>query len=246
MFESSLLESSYGTRHSRSTWSKGLSFAVEFLLLALAILAPLLYTEALPRQVLNIVELPTPPDAAPAPRTSSVVSHPTTRSELNNGRIMLPSTIPRRVQEIHDEPAGDSNLNGSSDGVGGAPPNGSPTGVIASLFRAAPQPMAKTMPLSAVRVSSGVAEGLLIRQVRPQYPALARSARIQGTVILQAMIGKDGSIEKVRLLSGHPLLVQAAVEAVRQWRYRPYLLNNEPVEVDTTIQVNFTLGGASN
>jgi len=88
-----------------------------------------------------------------------------------------------------------------------------------------------------------MSEGDLVHKVLPAYPALARSARIQGTVVLQAMISKQGAIENLRLLSGHPMLAPAAIEAVRQWRYRPYILNGEPVEVDTQITVNFSLAG---
>jgi protein TonB len=84
---------------------------------------------------------------------------------------------------------------------------------------------------------------MLIRQIKPQYPPLARQARIQGQVILQAVIGKDGKVQNLHLISGHPMLVPAAMEAVKQWRYRPYYLNGAPVEVDTQIVVNFTLAG---
>jgi len=91
--------------------------------------------------------------------------------------------------------------------------------------------------------SSGVSSGLLIRKVSPNYPPLARQARIQGTVILQAQISKDGSIQNLQLISGHPMLAPAAIEAVKQWKYKPYLLNGEPVEVETQVQVNFTLAG---
>jgi protein TonB len=86
-------------------------------------------------------------------------------------------------------------------------------------------------------------EGNLIRKVQPTYPALARSARIQGTVMLQAVISKQGRIENLIVLAGHPMLVPAAIDAVRQWHYRPYILNNEPVEVETQITVNFSLAG---
>ena len=92
--------------------------------------------------------------------------------------------------------------------------------------------------MQKVRVSSGVAQGLLIREVKPEYPSLARQARIQGSVILQALIGKDGSVQNLRVISGHPMLVQAAMEAVK-----PYYLNGEPVEVETQVNVNFTLLG---
>ena len=86
-------------------------------------------------------------------------------------------------------------------------------------------------------------EGSLIRRVQPSYPALARSARIQGPVVLFAVISKAGTIDNLRVLSGHPLLVPAAIEAVRQWRYHPYILNSEPIEVETQITVNFLLSG---
>jgi protein TonB len=158
---------------------------------------------------------------------------------------MLPTVIPRRVQEVHDELTGNASPSGDPTGVVGAASPGTPNDVIASLLDALPPTMPKSVTPHSVRVSSGVAQGLLIREVRPQYPALARSARIQGSVVLRAIIGKDGAIQNLHLLSGHPLLTQAAMDAVRQWRYRPYLLNNEPVEVDTTIQINFSLNGAN-
>jgi len=88
-----------------------------------------------------------------------------------------------------------------------------------------------------------MSEGDLIHKIQPTYPALARSARIQGIVVLQAVISKQGTIENVTVLTGHPLLIPAAIAAVRQWRYRPYILNNEPVEVETQITVNFSLAG---
>ena len=86
-------------------------------------------------------------------------------------------------------------------------------------------------------------EGSLIRRVQPVYPPLARSARVQGSVVLSALISNAGTMENLRVLSGHPMLVAAAVEAVRQWRYRPYILNAEPIEVETQITVSFSLSG---
>jgi protein TonB len=80
-----------------------------------------------------------------------------------------------------------------------------------------------------------------LNRVQPVYPPLARQTRIQGTVKLHAIIAKDGSVQQLEVLSGHPLLVQAALDAVRQWRYKPTLLNGEPVEVDTTVDVIFSL-----
>src|SRR5262249_58176779 len=101
----------------------------------------------------------------------------------------------------------------------------------------------KSPPPKRVRGSSGVVPELKIRDVKPVYPPLARQARIQGKVVLQAQISKDGAIENLQLISGHPMLAPAAIEAVKQWRFKPYLLNGEPVEVDTQVEVNFTLAG---
>ena len=84
-----------------------------------------------------------------------------------------------------------------------------------------------------------MAQGLLIHQVSPQYPLLARQSGIQGTVVLQAVIGKDGTVQNVHAISGPSMLTQAAVNAVKQWRYQPYYLNGEPVEADTQINVKF-------
>ena len=86
-------------------------------------------------------------------------------------------------------------------------------------------------------------EASLLDKPQPTYPALARQARIQGQVVLHAIIDKDGRVSELSVISGHPLLVQSALEAVRQWRYRPTTLNGEAVEVDTTITVTFVLGG---
>jgi protein TonB len=94
-----------------------------------------------------------------------------------------------------------------------------------------------------VVLSGNVTSGLLIRKVQPSYPPLAKQARISGAVVLKAVIGKDSSIKDLQALSGHPMLVQAALDAVRQWRYKPYVVEGEPVEVDTQITVNFTLAG---
>jgi protein TonB len=91
------------------------------------------------------------------------------------------------------------------------------------------------------RVPSKLMEGMLIHKVVPEYPAIARVSRLSGTVVLQATISRSGTIENLRVVSGPSMLQQAAKDAVRQWRYRPYLLNGEPVEVETTVNVQFTL-----
>ncbi len=86
-------------------------------------------------------------------------------------------------------------------------------------------------------------DGYLIRRVQPDYPALAKQARIQGPVELAAVISTEGTIERLHAVTGHPMLIPAAINAVKQWRYRPYILNGDPIEVDTQITVIFSLGG---
>jgi protein TonB len=120
--------------------------------------------------------------------------------------------------------------------------SGSEGGVMGSIFGTA-APKIKEAPPKKVNISAGVAVGMLLQKTQPIYPPIAKAARVQGTVVLQATISKSGTIENLKVVSGPAMLTQAALDAVRTWRYRPYLLNNEPVEVDTTINVIFTLGG---
>jgi protein TonB len=96
-------------------------------------------------------------------------------------------------------------------------------------------------PVKRIRVSQGVTQGMVIRKVEPKYPKIALGARIVGIVLLKAVIGKDGDIKELQVVSGHPILVPAAIDAVKQWRYRPYLLNGEPVEVETNVIVTFQI-----
>jgi protein TonB len=117
-------------------------------------------------------------------------------------------------------------------------------GVIGGIINSTPVAVPKVATPQRVRVSQGVTEGLLVHKVTPSYPPLARQARIQGSVVLAALIGKDGTIQNLKVVSGHPMLTSAALESVKQWKYRPYFLNGEPVEVDTQITVNFTLAGS--
>jgi protein TonB len=94
-------------------------------------------------------------------------------------------------------------------------------------------------PLAPLKVSQGVVQGALVSKVNPDYPRVARAARIQGSVVMDAIIGTDGTVQQLQVISGNPLLVGAALEAVKKWRYRPYLLDGIPAEVETTITVNF-------
>jgi periplasmic protein TonB len=120
---------------------------------------------------------------------------------------------------------------------------GSAGGVIGGLFSGNAAPKVKAEAPKKVNISAGVAQGMILQKTQPVYPPIAKAARVSGTVVLQAMISKSGTIENLRVISGPAMLQSAAMDAVRSWRYRPYLLNNEPVEVETTINVIFSLGG---
>ena len=152
-----------------------------------------------------------------------------------------PAATPRDVARVNKEETPPNATAAIPGAVPGGAPNGLPNNV-ANIAKDIPVAVPTIAP-QKVRVSSGVAQGLLIHQVTPKYPSLARQARIQGTVVLQAVIGKDGSVQNLRVLSGHSMLTQAAMDAVKQWRYKPYYVNGEPVEADTQINVNFNLSG---
>jgi len=163
---------------------------------------------------------------------------------------MAPKQIPKEIANIKEEELPPPSSAGVVGGVPGGVPGGGVGGVIGGIIgsvptAAPPPPPVKEAPKAAtpqrIRVGGNVTAANLIRKVTPVYPPLAKQARIQGVVRFTAIIGKDGTIQNLQLLTGHPLLVEAARQAVSQWQYKPTLLNGEPVEVVTTIDVNFTL-----
>jgi protein TonB len=188
---------------------------------------------------------PPPPPPPPPPAAAPVKVVKQIQTDIVNGELRTPTKIPNKVKIIKEDEAPPPVM-ASAGVVGGVPggvPGGSMGGVMGSILSSTPTVAPKIATPQRVRVSSGVSTGMLVRKVPPSYPPLARQARIQGTVILQATISKEGSIENLQLISGHPMLAPAAIEAVKQWKYKPYLLNGEPVEVETQVQVNFTLAG---
>ena len=142
---------------------------------------------------------------------------------------------------IKEEILPDEGAFGVAFGVPGGVPGGQMGGVIGGVLGGIPSAAPPPPTPSRIRVSTGVQEAKLTRKIQPNYPPIAKQARIQGMVQLEAVISRAGSIQNLRVLDGHPLLAQAAVEAVQQWRYEPTLLNNEPVEVVTIIHVIFKL-----
>jgi protein TonB len=239
IFSHSLLEvSSMASR--RRTGSALVSVIFQTLIVGVLILLPLWFTEVLPAQQLTMFLVAPPPPPAPPPPAAPELKTTKMVSQIINGQLLAPSKIPKKVQMIEEKETPPPAV-GVMGGVVGGVPGGQAGGVIGSLLSAANHssvPQAGEVP-KRLRISQGVSLGLIEHQVEPDYPIIARRAHVQGTVQLRAVISPRGTIENLQLIQGHPMLVSAAMEAVRQWHYRPYLLSGEPVEVETTILVNF-------
>src|ERR1035437_9876983 len=244
MFEDSLIESGNRFKTKRLSTTV-MSFTLQVMLIGILILIPLIYTDALPKtQLMPFRVAPPPPPPPPPPPAAATVKVVKMQSEVINGQLRTPTKIPDKIQMIKEEEAPpDLGSGGVPGGVPGGIPGGSTGGVIGGILSSTHVDVPKIATPQRIRVSSGVSTGLLIRKVTPNYPPLAKQARIQGQVVLQAEISKDGTIQNLQLISGHPMLAPAAIEAVRQWRYKPYLLNGEPVAVETQVVVNFSLSG---
>ncbi len=236
MFEDSLVESTGRIRTRAQRYAAG-SLALQATLAATIVLIPYIYPDALPRKFLSVPLIAPPPPAAAPIVEQRAVTGPVTRSELLENTIVAPTRIHRGIPTIVDQ-APPGAIRGNELGVAGNPLN---TGVLGPPPAAPAVHAAK--PSGPIRLSEGVAAGQLIVPIQPHYPEIARQIRLQGTVVVGAIISKEGRIESLRVLSGPPMLVNAAVEAIQQARYRPWKLNGEPVEVETTINVNFSLGG---
>jgi periplasmic protein TonB len=244
MFEDSLIESG-GKLRTKRGMTTTISFVFQMVLIGILVLIPLLFTEALPKTQLMtfLVAPPPPPPPPPPPAATPVKIVKQIQTDIINGELRTPTKIPKKVEMIKEDAAPPPVMAGVVGGVEGGVPGGAMNGVIGGIISSTPVAVPKVATPQRVRVSQGVTQGLLVRRVQPMYPPLARQARIQGTVVLQAEISKEGTIQNLRLISGHPMLAPAAIEAVKQWRYKPYFLNGEPVEVETQITVNFSLSG---
>ena len=236
MFEELVVSSPHGKKTSKS-WTMMVSFAFQAAFLGILLLIPLIYTEALPKAMLAtlLVAPPPPPPPPPPPAQVQVIRRPQVHL-MDAGKLMAPKAIPKTVTIIKEEADPDM---GASGGVLGGVAGGSMGGAIGGVIGGMPAPPKPTA--SRIKVGGNVTAARLQNKVTPVYPPLARQTRISGTVRLHAIIAKDGTVQQLEVLSGHPLLVQSALDAVRQWRYQPTLLNGEPVEVDTTVDVIFSL-----
>ena len=235
MFDELVVSSATPSKTNRR-WTIAASAMGESVLLGMLILVPLIYTEALPNAMLKtLIVAPPPPPAPPQPAATRGMSHVRV---IPLSQITTPPSIPARISTEPDGPPTVYVEGGSS---------GAATGVFPALHRPAPPaepPRAvEQNPPQRIRQGGVVPAALLVDRIVPGYPAIARTVHVSGTIVLHAIIAKDGTVQELTYVSGPPLLIKAAMDAVRQWRYRPTMLNGEPVEVETTIDVVFNLGG---
>jgi len=246
MFDDLVISSVHPTKTNKP-WTVALSVLVQTGIVILLILIPLIYTEALPKQMLTtflVAPAPPPPPPPPAAAVQRIVK-PVARL-MHNGQMMAPTVIPKKVSMIKEEelPPDVGNVGivgGVQGGIAGGSAGGVLGGIIGGVGSNLPPPP-KAGP-TRIRVGGNVQQASLVRQVQPSYPPLAKAAHVSGTVVLHAIISKDGTIQELTYVSGPAMLMTSAMDAVRQWRYKPTMLNGEPVEVDTQITVVFTLGG---
>jgi protein TonB len=236
MFEDSTFEC-MGKIRTRSRGWMIATFTFNGAILLAMIVIPLIYPEALPRQAIAFLLTAPPPPPAPQAPPQQPAHAVHGGSQMQGGQVVAPRRIPLGIfTPSEPEPA-------SAPGIpGGLAENGIPGGTE-SVFQSQTVPRVVHPEVKApVRVSSAVEAGLLIQKNIPAYPPLAKAMHIEGTVVLEATISKAGTIENLHAVSGPAMLQQAALDAVKSWRYRPYLLDGEPVAVETTVNVIFILG----
>ena len=235
MFEDSTFESTGRIRTRSRGWAIA-ALALNSSILLAIIVIPLIHPEALPPQAIAfLMTVPPPPSAPP-----KIATHPAAHASGPSVPVEDPFTMPRQIPNpnrmIADGGPEPSNSIGTLDSGSGVPDG------IGDAFHSQPEPrVIHPEPKTTARLSSSVAEGLLIYKPLPQYSQLARAIHAEGTVVLAATISKNGTITNLRVVSGSAVLQQSAVGAVSNWRYRPYMLNGQPVEVETTVDVIFKL-----
>jgi periplasmic protein TonB len=242
MFEDSLVESRIGEVSSSRRWTTVASMGLQFVVAGLVVALPLLHPEAVSFETeAPKMLLPLPPKPyTPPTRVQRITEAASSAALPEVSRPAIISALPpSRNASANEEPSLFTPGNGM--GMGSALPGG-----ILEGGGGGPHPSVSAASVTphnkAISVSSGVSEGMLIAPIRPVYPSIARAAHVEGTVILEAVISRSGTIESLHVLSGPMMLRSAAIDAIRAARYKPYRLNGDAVDVQTTITVNFRIG----
>jgi protein TonB len=249
MFEQTFVEGK-----TKTTWTVLSAFIAQIALLIVAVILPMIYFDVLPKTQLTSFLVAPPPPPPPPPPPAAVQAVKIVKvipRQFDAGRLMAPKSVPKEIATIREEelPPASSGVGGVVGGVPGGVAGGTPGGVLGSILSGVsggpppppPPPVKTATALKRITIGGNVQQAKLVRQPKPVYPPLAKQARISGVVHLAAIISRDGTIQDLKVISGHPLLIPSALEAVKQWVYQPTLLNGEPVEVSTQIDVNFTL-----
>lgn len=227
----------------RNPWAIAAALTLELLLLAVLVIAPLYRTETLPigETVTRLYLQPPPAAGATATKTQAPRPPQTSTNAPAKPKIPTPVRITPEAAPATPAKPTESVLGGIPGGVAGGIPGGVVGGIVPATRTPIPVKAPEVAPVRRIRVAARVAEANLVHDVPPQYPPDAGRARIEGSVVLIAVIGEDGTVKEVRVESGLPLLAQAAMDAVKQWRYKPYLVDGQPVEIDSRITINFTM-----
>jgi protein TonB len=240
MFEQSLVESTPLLR-SRNRWPAIASIATQAIVVAIILAIPLLHPELLPTGDLKLSALTPPVLRHPVPPPQTQPVHVAIAPSATS-----PSAPSQQPAILHRPAPGTDATPVDAPALAFGDPNGRPTAnLLATLGNAPTAPTVTgsggTHTTGPLRISS-LSAGMLLAPIRPIYPQIARITHTEGTVIVQATISRTGQIESARILSGPPMLQNAALDAVRSAHYHPYLLNGQPTEVETTITIHFTLG----
>jgi periplasmic protein TonB len=228
-----------------------ISLTMNLAVLAAPVLAGLYFTDTINLKQLESTFLvaPPPPPPPPAPAVMAVKAPPTRRVFEHAGKLLAPTAIPKNVAEIKEAPL-PSDVDGAGGVPGGVPggvAGGSLGGVIGGIIGGAssaipaPSVPKESKSRAPVRLGGRVRAPRVIHRVEPAYPPLARQTHTQGTVVIEAVLDESGNVVEMKVISGHGLLIAAALEAVRQWKYEPTCLNEQPVAVQMNINVTFTL-----
>ena len=249
-FQSSLIETNRMKSGSK-LFDFLISLAVNLAILSAPVFAGLYFTDTLNMKQFESTFLvaPPPPPPPPAPAAMVAKAPPARRVFEHAGKLLAPTAIPRSIAEIKEAPlpADVDGADGIPGGVPGGVAGGTMGGVIGGVIggvstKIAAPPVPKEAKLKApVRLGGRVRAPRLIHRVEPAYPSLARQTHTQGTVVIEAILDESGNVVEMKVISGHGLLIAAALEAARQWKYEPTYLNDQPVAVQLNINVTFTL-----
>ncbi len=248
-FDGALLDNAV---HKRKTADWLISLTVHAAIVAALIVVPLFFTQALDltrSEITYLAPPPTPYAPPPPPAVAASVTPATRRPQLRPSTLTMPIAIPRKVEVLHDAASESADLNAAAAGVPGGVVGGVPGGVLGGVLGAMgtvappppPPPPVAVASNGPLHIGGNVKSPRAISTPQPKYPMLALQARIEGDVQIDAVIDKDGNVVQERAMSGPPLLMNAAIDAVKHWKYQPTYLNGEPWPIELTINVTFSL-----